>query len=211
VRLHGDAHVGQFAVTKDARGRDDFDDSTRGPTFVDIVRCLGSIDLAVRQRAWRRDRGTVWDRSFEGYRRGLAEPDYCPIEPDIVRDPLKQTPNTPQAHLARGERQMQPIEPERLKAVHIGMDALGRLARRDRSDLAPDYFTVIRAGWLRMGVGSAAARKVLIRVQGQSADPADDELIEAKEVANRDGVACPEDSSAAQAFTRLMEADSLAG
>src|SRR5262245_11516163 len=50
VRLHGDAHVEQFAVTNDAWGLDDFDDSTRGPTFVDIVRFLGSIDLAARER-----------------------------------------------------------------------------------------------------------------------------------------------------------------
>ena len=32
VRLHGDAHVEQFAVTKDAWGLTDFDDSTRGPS-----------------------------------------------------------------------------------------------------------------------------------------------------------------------------------
>ena len=31
VRLHGDAHIEQFALTKDAWGLDDFDDSTRGP------------------------------------------------------------------------------------------------------------------------------------------------------------------------------------
>src|SRR5438105_467819 len=45
VRLHGDPHVEQFAVTKDAWGLDDFDDSARGPAFVDIVRYLGSLDL----------------------------------------------------------------------------------------------------------------------------------------------------------------------
>jgi hypothetical protein len=44
VRLHGDAHIGQFAVTADEWGLGDFDDSTRGPAFVDIVRFLGSID-----------------------------------------------------------------------------------------------------------------------------------------------------------------------
>src|SRR5262249_36022489 len=42
VRLHGDAHVEQFALSKDAWGLDDFDDSARGPLFVDIVRFLGS-------------------------------------------------------------------------------------------------------------------------------------------------------------------------
>src|SRR5262245_48848938 len=56
VRLHGDAHVEQFALTQDEWGLDDFDDSARGPAFVDIVRFLGSIDLATRQRGWTSDR-----------------------------------------------------------------------------------------------------------------------------------------------------------
>ena len=47
VRLHGDAHIEQFAVTKDAWGLDDFDDSARGPLFVDIVRFLGSIGTTI--------------------------------------------------------------------------------------------------------------------------------------------------------------------
>ena len=47
-------------------------------------------------------------------------------------------------------------------------------------------------GWLRIGVGSVGIQKVLIRVQGQTADPADDQLIEAKEVANLNGVGCLE-------------------
>ena len=38
VRLHGDAHIEQYAITKDASGLDDFDDSARGPSFVDIGR-----------------------------------------------------------------------------------------------------------------------------------------------------------------------------
>jgi Ser/Thr protein kinase RdoA (MazF antagonist) len=200
VRLHGDAHVEQFALTKNGWGLDDFDDSTRGPAFVDIVRFLGSIDLAVRKRGWTRDRDALRDRFFEGYRRGLAESDYRPPEPDIVRELRKRTPLTRQAYLAWGEEQMQPMDAERLKLVHSGMDQLGRLVRRGRPDLPPHYFTVIRAGWLRIGVGSAAARKVLIRIQGRSAGPADDELIEAKEVANLDGLACLEDSTTAQAI-----------
>ena len=72
------------------------------------------------------------------------------------------------------------------------MEALDRLVRRDRPDIAPGYFTVVRAGWLRMGVGSAATRKVLIRVQGPTPDPNDDQLLEAKEVANLEGVDCVE-------------------
>jgi hypothetical protein len=45
---------------------------------------------------------------------------------------------------------------------------------------------------LRIGVGSATARKVLIRLQGPTTDPDDDVLVEAKEVANLEGLACLE-------------------
>jgi hypothetical protein len=76
VRLHGDAHVEQYALTDNAWGLTDFDDSARGPEFIDIVRFLGSIDLATRQRGWTSDRDALWDRFFAGYRAGLANPAY---------------------------------------------------------------------------------------------------------------------------------------
>ena len=64
VRLHGDAHVEQFALTKDAWGLDDFDDSARGPAVVDLVRSLGSLDLATRQLGWTRGIATGSGTAF---------------------------------------------------------------------------------------------------------------------------------------------------
>ena len=192
VRLHGDAHVEQFALTKDAWGLDDFDDSIRGPTFIDIVRFLGSIDLATRQRGWTRERDALWDRFLEGYRRGLSDPDYHPPEPAIVHEMRKQAPVAGAAYLAWGEGQMRPMDESELALVGEAVEALERLIRRDRSDLAAGYFTVVRAGWLRTGIGSATTRKVLIRVQGPTVDPSDDQLLEAKEVTNLEGVDCVE-------------------
>jgi hypothetical protein len=43
-----------------------------------------------------------------------------------------------------------------------------------------------------MGVGSASLMKVLIRVQGPTANPDDDVLLEGKETVNLDGVSCLE-------------------
>ena len=200
VRLHGDAHVEQFALTRDAWGLDDFDDSARGPAFVDIVRFLGSLDLATRQRGWARSRDPLWDRFFEGYRRSLSNPSYRPPEPDLVRQLRKQAPLTRAAYLAWGEQQMQPMADDTVKSVVDGMVAFERFVRSERPDIAAGYFAVTRAGWLRLGVGSAAARKVLIRVQGPTTDPEDDELMEAKEVANLNGVGCLESSSTPQAL-----------
>jgi hypothetical protein len=192
VRLHGDAHVGQFAVTKDAWGLEDFDDSARGPAFVDIVRFLGSIDLATRRRGWTRDRDTLWDSFFEGYRRGLSNPDSRPPEPDIVRKLRKQASVPRAAWLAWGEKLMQPMDKTRLKSVSTAMEVLERLVRGQRPELPNGYLAVKRAGWLHMGVGSALARKVLIRVEGPTANPHDDQLLEAKEVTNLVGVPCLE-------------------
>ena len=192
VRLHGDAHVGQFALTKDAWGLDDFDDSARGPESVDIVRFLGSIDLVTRQRGWTSDRAALWDRFFEGFRRGLSTPDYRPPEPDIVHHLRGQAPITRAAFLAWGESQMLPMEDVISKSVVEGMQVFERFIRGERPDFAPGYFRVVRAGWVRIGVGSAATRKVLIRVQGPTTDPEDDDLLEAKEVANLDGISCLE-------------------
>src|SRR5262245_24330573 len=188
VRLHGDAHVRQFALTKDAWGLVDFDDAARGPMFVDIARFLGSVDLAARGRGWTRDRDALWDRFLEGYRQGLTNPDYRPPQPDIVRRLRGQTSVTRAAFLAWGDKQMQPMKEATWKSVIGGMESFERFVRHERPDLAPGYFSVKRAGWLRMGVGSAATREVLIRVQGPTADADDDELLEAKEVTNLDGV-----------------------
>jgi hypothetical protein len=192
VRLHGDAHVEQFEVTRNAWGLDDFDDSARGPAFVDIVRYLGSIDLVTRRRGWVRDRDAVWDRFLEGYRRGLADSGYRPPQPDIVSRLRARAPATRAAFLAWGESQMLPMDEVRSKAVVEGMETFARFLRRQREDLAPGYFAVKRFGWLRIGVGSAAIRKILVRVQGPTAAPDDDELLEGKEVANLEGLACLE-------------------
>jgi hypothetical protein len=194
VRLHGDAHLEQFAVTSDAWGLDDFDDSARGAMVVDVVRFLGSLDLAGRQRGWTARRDATRTRFFDGLRRGLTDPDYRPPEPAIVGVIRRATPQTRARFLAWGERLMRPMAPDKMAAVVRGMGAFEGFMRREGRPFGPGYFTVVRAGWLRMGIGSSAARKVLIRVQGPTADPADDELLEAKEVANLDGIPCLEDS-----------------
>jgi hypothetical protein len=199
VRLHGDAHVEQFAFTENAWGLGDFDDSTRGRTYIDIVRFLGSIDLATRQRGWTGDREKLWDRFLEGYRLGLSNPDYRPREPDIVRQLRRQAPMTRAAYLAWGESLMQPMDEATSKSVTQGMEEFDRLVRRERPQLAAGYFAVVRTGWLRIGIGSAATTKVLIRVQGPTTAPGDDVLIEIKEVANLGGLGCLEASGTPQA------------
>jgi Uncharacterized protein conserved in bacteria (DUF2252) len=190
VRLHGDAHVEQFAFTKDAWGLDDFDDSSRGPAAIDIVRFLGSIDLVARQRSWEKDRDRLFDRFVEGYKRGLAEPRYLPGPPDVVRRLRTQVLPTRAAFLAWGETRMKPLADVTMKALVAAVEAFARVVLRERPDLTPEYFRVVRAGWLQGGVGSAVSPKIMVRVQGPSDDPADDELLELKKIEDLHGLGC---------------------
>ena len=195
VRLHGDAHVEQFALTKDAWGLDDFDDSARGPALVDIVRFLGSLDLAARQRGWTRDRDALVNRFLEGYRQGLSQPDFRPPRPDIVSRLRAQAHRSRPEFLAWGETLMVPMTEEAFRAVVAGAQIFVALMSKERPEFSPGYFNVVRAGWLRIGVGSAVNPKILIRVQGPTTSPTDDQLLEAKMLADLDNLRCLEEKA----------------
>ena len=210
VRLHGDAHVEQFALTQDAWGLDDFDDSARGPAVVDIVRFLGSIDLAARRRSWEKDRNTLFDRFVEGYTRGLADPHYLPPPPDIVGRLRAQAPATRAALLAWGESKMQPLEDTAMKAVVAGIEAVARVVLRERPDLTPEYFRVVRAGSVKSGVGSAVIPKIMVRVRGPSDDPTDDELLESKKIGDLSGLSCLK-TPAVQPTLRIIDGSKQLG
>jgi Uncharacterized protein conserved in bacteria (DUF2252) len=193
VQLHGDAHVEQYALTSHAWGLDDFDDSTRGPALVDIVRFLGSIELAAQQRGWRRERDRLFDRFFAGYRQGLSAPLESPSQPDMVRRLLAENPPmSHEAFLETADRLTSRVDDAPMRDVIAGMKEFSKVLQRERPDVPADYFEVIRAGWLHLGIGSASSRKVLIRVKGASSDPADDVLLEAKAVRALDGLNCLE-------------------
>jgi hypothetical protein len=190
VRLHGDAHVEQFALTRDAWGLDDFDDSARGPAVIDIVRFLGSIELTARQRTWEKDRNRLFDRFVEGYKRGLADPNHLPPPPAIVRRLRTQAPPSRAAFLSWGESKMQSLADGSMKAVVAAMEAFAQIMQRERPELGPEYFRLVRAGAVQSGVGSAVTPKIMIRVRGPSDDPADDELLESKKIGDLSGLSC---------------------
>jgi hypothetical protein len=190
IRLHGDAHVEQFALTQDAWGLDDFDDSARGPAVVDIARFLGSVDLIARRRSWEKDRDRLFDRFIEGYKRGLMEPDHLPPPPDVVRRLRAGAPASRAVFLAWGESKMEPLADGSMKAVKAAIAAFAPVMLRERPDLGPEYFTMVRAGSVQSGVGSAVTPKLMIRVRGPSDDPADDELLESKKIGDLGGLSC---------------------
>jgi len=201
VQLHGDAHVEQYALTSNDWGLDDFDDSTRGPALVDIVRFLGSIDLTVQQRGWSRDRDRLVDRFFDGYRHGLSAPLERPSQPDIVRRlRSEKPPMSNEAFLAWADSMTSRMDEAPMPGVIAAMKEFAKIVRQERPEFVEDYFEVVRAGWLHLGVGSASTRHVLMRLRGASSDPADDVVLEAKAVRSLDGLSCLEFSDTRPAF-----------
>jgi hypothetical protein len=210
VQLHGDAHIEQYALTAAAWGLDDFDDATRGPALVDLMRFLGSIDLAARRRGWTHDRDRLFDRFIAGYSHGLSEPSQVPAEPDIVRWLATHHPAPArEAFLASAETQMMPMPERSMNGLIAAMAAFAKLVQKERPELPDEYFRVVRAGWLYIGIGSASNKKILARVRGPSDDPADDELLEAKTLRPLDDLRCLEAPKSQPTFRVIVASRQL--
>jgi uncharacterized protein (DUF2252 family) len=190
VRLHGDAHVEQYAVTAVARGLDDFDDSARGPAVVDIVRFLGSLELTARDRGWDAALPSIEDAFFDGYRRALADASYLPPLPAVAARLRAAPARPPDAFISWADSLMWPGSPADRARFDAAWRILETYAAKSDPVFTPAYLKVRQVGWLRLGVGSALSRKVLVRVEGPSAAPADDVILEAKEVVPLGNEAC---------------------
>ncbi len=190
VVLHGDAHIEQYALTANAHGLDDFDDAAHGPSVVDLVRFLGSVDLIARRRGWAAEREWLFDRFLDGYTRALSDPSYLPSDPAVVKRLRAQPGRTRDEFFADSESLMQPVEPEHLEGVTRSFEMLEAMVRTVRPELPAGYFHPKKIGTLRIGVGSALSRKLLARVEGPSASPVDDVLLEAKELSRLESVPC---------------------
>jgi hypothetical protein len=149
VRLHGDAHVEQFALTSDAWGLDDFDDSTSGPGFATSIR---SSARSISRPASAAGRAIVIRSGpvFRGYRRG------CPIRvsPSRARPRPSAAAEVPVARDVRvGGRQMRPMDAAHRgrRRGHGGLRSVG--ASRP-SGPAATVAQVVRAGWLHLGVAA---------------------------------------------------------
>jgi hypothetical protein len=198
VRLHGDAHVEQYAVTDSAYGLDDFDDTAQGPSIIDLVRFLGSLRLAARERGWSGQFDRLADAFLRGYRRGLNEPSANGPTPRIVGR-LRQRPVRDQAaFLAWAEGLMTPVPPPIARATHQAFDLLAATATGEPHRPA-GYFKIKRMGAVNLGIGSRRLPKLLLRVEGPTAAADDDVILEAKAPASLIGVEClaPAEQSAA--------------
>ena len=204
VRLHGDAHVEQYGLTSKAHGLDDFDDSAEGPAVVDLVRFIGSLDLAAARRGWQSRTNHAIDQFLKGYQQALRDPLYVAPTPRVVQRLRARRVPSPAAFLASSDQRMEPVSPP------IDPQARAALALVAAEDtLAPSgFFTLKRIGALRMGVGSYTTPKFLMRVEGPSPADNDDVILEAKEVSDLGGLSCittPDDGKAVRVITGLRQ------
>jgi hypothetical protein len=206
VRLHGDAHIEQYAFTDTAYGLDDFDDTAEGPAVIDLVRFIGSIRVAARDRGWTDQIDLITDEFLRGYQRGLNDPTFRSDQPGFVTRLRQQRQVRTQAEfLSWAEGLMTPVPADVERATRKGLALLAARAGTGESRMSPGYFVVKRVGALKMGVGSRRLPKLLVRVEGPSTAAADDVILEEKEpAANLDGLEClglPAQSPAARVVT----------
>ncbi len=204
VNLHGDAHVEQYAITDLGRGLTDFDDSASGPPVLDWMRFGVSLRLASRAHGWETRADELLRVFFQGYRYGLENPDSEVPEPVVVRRIRKGFKVNRTAYFLWIDSLMQPIAPQESAEVLEALKPYEEAMREEYPHASPNFFQPVRLGALTMGIGSALLPKYLLRIEGRSFDPADDLVLELKQVRDLTGISCIKGASHADAFRILL-------
>lgn len=204
LNLHGDAHVEQYAVTDLGRGLTDFDDSSAGPGILDLMRFSVSLRLACLENGWQEKAAAVIDTFLAAYRMALAVPDFEAPEPRIAGVIRAGFSYDKPAYFRWAESNMEPISPELQDSLFSAMQPYIEMMLAENPDFAAGYFQIVRAGRLRMGIGSALDVKYLVRIHGQTDDPLDDYMLEIKEVRDISGIPCITRAEASDPFRILL-------
>ncbi len=188
VNLHGDAHLEQFAVTDASFGLVDFDDAVGGPAVIDLLRFGVSLQIAAGERRWTADEAL--DSFFAGYQAALEDPATEGPLPAFVDRARQSFARDPDAFLASCDALMEPLLPGEQPEADAGSKRYIELMREQNPKLTRAFFATKRSGRLRGGVGSAFDERYLLRVEGPTPAPADDVVLEAKELRDLRSVPC---------------------
>jgi len=188
VNLHGDAHVEQYAVTNLGRGLSDFDDCTRGKAVIDLVRFSASLLLAAREKGWAKEERRFVDEFLRGYRDALGGGKLSIPMPQVATRAREGFRWDRPASLRQANRLIDQA-PLPSDAFADGVARFEELVRFGR-ELPDTFFRVKRVGALTMGVGSALDEKYLMILEGKTAAPEDDLIVEAKQIRDLAGNPC---------------------
>ncbi len=180
VTVHGDAHVEQFVLTRNAYGLEDFDQVGFGPAVLDLVRFSSSIHLVCYGPRFDCRPEAAITRFLDGYAAGIQDPNRAVPSPSIV-DRLRRTPHSnPREFLSWAESKMLPVDDGVEANVRRAWAIFVRYMAEVTPDLDPMALQIIRVGRLKMGIGSALVDKFLFRVRGPTDGAHDDLILEAK-------------------------------
>jgi hypothetical protein len=191
VNLHGDAHLEQIAVTSTGFGLADFDDSASGPPVIDLVRFRVSIEIALRQLGWEAHSAEVQESFMQAYRLGLSDNPEAPPIPAAVARIRSDFETNIGSFLEAAESRMLPVSGPEKEEAEEGYARYVELMLRIHPSWTESMLGLKRWGFLSQeGIGSATTRRYLARIEGRSADPDDDVILEAKELRDISGVPC---------------------
>jgi hypothetical protein len=202
--LHGDAHIEQYAVTDLGRGLTDFDDSSKGPAVVDLLRFGVSLELACQQRGCSDEVDRLYEEFLHGYEAALEDPMAEAPEPAVVTR-LRQGFSFDRVAYFEWIDSIMELMPETeqqelAKSMGPYIDAM--LAQDP--ELEPSYFEIVDMGYLRSGIGSALDLKFLVRIQGEAEGPLDDRVLEVKQVRELGDIGCIAVSRGSDPFRILV-------
>lgn len=203
VNLHGDAHLGQFAVTDHGRGLSDFDHTTAGPPVIDLVRFGASLELAAHERGWQAAGAEAVLEFLDAYVGALGTSAPPPPEPELVVLMRGGFTQSTAESLAAAESLMISVPGADARAQAALDEYAAALVMKHR-DLGPGYFQIKVWGRLASGIGSALDEKYLFTLEGPSQRREDDVLLEAKRVRPLMHVPCVR-SSDKEAPIRILD------
>ena len=190
LNLHGDAHVEQYAVTDLGRGLTDFDDSSTGPAVLDLLRFGVSLELTCQAEGCQNEVETIFDTFLESYRASVLDPSTQAVEPDLVRELRAGFSVDREKYLQWVESVMDPVPATEQAGLRQALEPYLEAMAAENPSLGADFFRLDQIGYLRMGVGSALDLKYLTRTRGASESPADDVILEIKQVRDLTGISC---------------------
>ena len=204
VNLHGDAHLEQYAVTNIGRGLTDFDDSSRGPAILDLLRFGVSLHLGMTEHMPDLSCRTVFERFLDGYRAALEKPEQKSAEPKYVTGIRKAFSSDRESYFEWIDTLMHAVAPVLEDELKRSLQPYIKAMRVKHPELAKGFFRVKALGALKIGIGSALDEKYLVRIEGSTKDPLDDAVLEIKEVRTLTGINCIENTLATDPFRILL-------
>lgn len=192
VRLHGDPHVEQYAVTELGRWISDYDDASVGPAVVDIVRFGTSTILAGREHGLSAaETDSLLAELFRGYEDGLEDKPLSKEAPPFAAAMSAQFAKDRSGFLAGVDKNILPGDDADDRFCRDKLEEyVGALKKLGKAPKSAAFFTVKKMGKLKLGIGSALTKKYLVRLEGPTTKADDDVILEFKQVADLSQVPC---------------------